>query len=273
MKRKILITRINLRVTVMMKDKEVDKGRPRLHGVFGLKLSSTLNKVFIPGLQWTSQVLAVKRAKKSGRWAQKKTAGMKLAKEWVTSSVTSSATGLQKQKRALRKKICEHGKTKSHVAAESILEKAKDDTLPTAVINYQCEHEKTTARVFRTAYKEAKRHRPAYGFEHEIDCQELNGLEMGRILHSNVSCSNIQQHISSEMRGKLLDKIVECAPKIALLLDEATGLNKKSALIVYLRLQLPDMKSPENIFLDLVELEDLSAEGIVHELLACLKKS
>ena len=119
------------------------------------------------------------------------------------------------------------------------MEKAKDDTLPTAVINYQSEHEKTTARVFRTAYEEAKRHRPAYGFEHEIDCQELNGLEMGRILHSNVSCSNIQQHISSEMRGKLLDKIVECAARIVLLLDEATGLNKKSALIVYLRLHIP----------------------------------
>lgn len=54
-------------------------------------------------------------------------------------------------------------------------------------------------------------------------------------------------------------------------MDEATSLNGKSALIVYLRLQLPEMKTPENIFVDLVELDDLSAEGIVRQLLACLE--
>ncbi len=94
---------------------------------------------------------------------------------------------------------------------------------------------------------------------------------MGRILHSDVACSNIQQHISSEMRRKMLDRIVECAPKIGLMLDEATSLNTKSALIVYLRLQLPEMETPENIFIDLVELDDLSAKRIVCKLLACLE--
>ncbi len=200
-----------------------------------------------------------------------KTAGMKLAKEWVSGSVTSSSTDTAKQKRALRKKVFEHGKTKAHISATGICEKAKEDTLPNAVINNQSEEIQTTARVFRTAYKEAKRHRPAYGFENEIDCQQLNGVEMGRILHSNVACSNIQQHISSEMRRKMLDRIVECAPKIGLLLVEATSLNTKSALIVYLRLQLPEMETPENIFIDLVELDDLSAEGIVRKFLACLE--
>lgn len=54
------------------------------------------------------------------------------------------------------------------------------------------------------------------------------------------------------MKKKLLERIVTCAPKIGLMLDEATGLNKKSALIVYLRLQLPEMESPESIFFDLI---------------------
>ena len=71
---------------------------------------------------------------------------------------------------------------------------------------------------------------------------------MGRILHSNVACSHIQEHIANDIKKKLLERVVTCAPKIGLMLDEATGLNKKSALIIYLRVQLPEMESPENIF-------------------------
>lgn len=51
---------------------------------------------------------------------------------------------------------------------------------------------------------------------------------MERTLPSNAACSHIQQ-------------------QIGLMLDEATGLNKKSALIVYLKLQLPAMDLPENV--------------------------
>ncbi len=83
-----------------------------------------------------------------------KTVGVKLAKRWVSGSVTSSATDTTKQKkRALRKKVFEHGKTKAHISATGICKKAKEDTLPNAVINNQSEEIQTTARVFRTAYK------------------------------------------------------------------------------------------------------------------------
>lgn len=249
----------------------IGEGETQTAGGIWTEAQFKAKKGFFPWLTMDKTGLGCEICKKVGSLGAEKTSGMKLAKEWVSGSVTSSAADLIKQKRALRKKVFEHGKTKAHISASSILEKAKEDTLPNTVINNQSEHVQTTARIFRTAYKEAKRHRPAYGFEHEIDCQELNGVEMGRILHSNVACSHIQQHISSEMTRKMLDKIVECAPKIGLILDEATSLNKKSALIVYLRLQLPEMESPENLFLDLVELDDLSAEGIVHKLLACLE--
>lgn len=39
-----------------------------------------------------------------------------------------------------------------------------------------------------------------------------------------------------------------------------------------MRLQLQDMDMPANIFVDLVELDDLSAEGIVHSLLLSLER-
>ena len=95
---------------------------------------------------------------------------------------------------------------------------------------------------------------------------------MGRILHSNVACVNIQKHISQEMKRKLFEKIVQCTPKLSLMLDEATSLSKKSCLIIYLRAQLPDMDKPTNIFTELVELDDLTAHGIVYKLFSALER-
>ncbi|XP_069507308.1 E3 SUMO-protein ligase KIAA1586-like isoform X1 [Ambystoma mexicanum] len=195
-----------------------------------------------------------------------KSHGMKLSKEWTECTVSSFGTNKDKQQRSLRKKIAEHFSTKAHVTASKILEQAKKDTLLKVTSRAQARKIATTARIFRTAYKEAKRNRPAY-------CQQLNGLDMGRILHSNVACSSIQQHISSEMKRKTFAKIVASSPKVTLLLDEPTALNKKkSVLIVYLCTQLQDMESPAHIFVDLIELSDVSAEGIVNSLLSSLQK-
>lgn len=80
-----------------------------------------------------------------------------------------------------------------------------------------------------------------------------------------MACANIQRHISLEMKQKLFEKIVVCAVKIGLMLDEATSLSRKSALIIYVRFQLSSMEWPENIFVKLAELQDLSAHGIVSQ--------
>lgn len=74
------------------------------------------------------------------------------------------------------------------------------------------------------------------------------------------------------MKRKLFDRVVECEPKLSVLLDESTSLNKKSTLIIYIRTQLPDMDKPSNLFTKLVELDDLSAEGIVRNLLSALER-
>lgn len=198
--------------------------------------------------------------------------GIKLSKEWSESTICSYGANKEKQQKSLRKKMTEHSLTKAHNTAAKILEQAKGNSLLHVTAKAQSVQLSRTSRVFRTAYQDAKQNRPAFGFEAEIECQQLNGLDMGRILHSNVACSNIQQHISSEMKKKMFAKITALSPKVGLLLDETTTLNKKNVLIVYLRMQLAEMKSPANIFVDLIELSDLSAEGVVNSLLSALKK-
>ncbi|XP_066475289.1 E3 SUMO-protein ligase KIAA1586-like [Tiliqua scincoides] len=127
-------------------------------------------------------------------------------------------------------------------------------------------HEKIiTAKIFRTAYKVAKENQSFHHFETEIDLQELNGVEMGRILHSTNACINIVNHISEEMRKTVVKKIVQSNNKISLIIDESTTISKITTLIVYVQccIEGVGMNAPINLFLDIVELEKVTADAAV----------
>lgn len=83
----------------------------------------TEKKKVIPSLQWTKLDWAVPFFKKVGSLGPEKTSGVKLAKEWISGSVTSSAPNLRRKQRALKKKLFEHGSTKTHVTASNICDK------------------------------------------------------------------------------------------------------------------------------------------------------
>jgi len=61
-----------------------------------------------------------------------------------------------------------------------------------------------------------------------VDLQVISGVDLGRILHTNVSCTQIIDHIASEMRKKLAKCIIENGTKLCILVDESTTLSKKS---------------------------------------------
>lgn len=86
-------------------------------------------------------------------------------------------------------------------------------------------HEKqATENIFRTAYKVVKENQSFNNFETEIDLQELNGVDMGRILHSDKACANIALHISKEMKKTFVNEIIKNDTKIGLIIDESTPL-------------------------------------------------
>jgi hypothetical protein len=99
-------------------------------------------------------------------------------------------------------------------------------------------HVETTIRVFRTVYKIAKQNRPFTDIPVDIELQELNGQNMGRVLHSNFSCANIVDHIAKEMRNKVAQYIIEHNLKISVMVDESTTVSHKSVLVICLRCTL-----------------------------------
>lgn len=133
------------------------------------------------------------------------------------------------------------------------------------------EHE-STARIFRTAYSIAKYQRPYTDLPKMTDLQILNGLDMGRVLQRNVSCSNIIDHIALKMRKKIALDIIENNRKITILVDESTTLSKKSMLVICLRCAVGEPDDIYTFLFDIVEIPNASAITIKEYILKSLVK-
>lgn len=95
---------------------------------------------------------------------------------------------------------------------------------------------------------------------------------MGQILHSRFSATNIIEHIAKEMQCSIVNNIVSSSSKLAVLIDEASTLSRKATMIVNIKASVLG-EPPEFIFLDLVELQDQTSEGIIQALMSCLTKA
>lgn len=115
----------------------------------------------------------------------------------------------------------------------------------------------------------AKMNQPFTDHDSLIELQEKNGVNMGTSLHSRYSSTKIVEHIAKEMQKKIVSSIVSSSSKLSVLIDEATSLSHKSAMIVNVEASV-DGATPEFVFLELVELESQRAEGIVEAVLDCL---
>jgi len=195
---------------------------------------------------------------------------LKLANEWTTTAIQPYGNTRDKMLTSLRKKIHSHSDSDSHKSALKVMSKANSDTLKKTIVEQQRSHVSCTTKVFRTIYYIAKHNRPYLDHTHLVQLQELNGIDMGRMLHSNVVAADICEHISQQMRRKLISAIIAAGLPISVLIDESTSLSHKSCLIVYIRCSVDDSVGPVTVFLDLLELSSLSAESIVDSLLSCL---
>lgn len=189
----------------------------------------------------------------------------RIATEWIEEGVKAFGATKRQRQKALRKKIYQHRQTDAHIKALELEKTAKKRKLEEAFMEQHSEHKEVTQKIFRIAYKQAKNCRPFNDFSDEIDVQIANGGAPGRILHTNVSCASIIDHIGQEM----CKTIIEGEGKFSVLIDESTTIGKHSTLIVYLRSSFKNAE-PITVFLDLVEAEDATAAGIKDALLTCL---
>ena len=100
-------------------------------------------------------------------------------------------------------------------------------------------------------------------------------MDKGRVLHSKTVAVDIIEHVhlSSQVKKKLLSKIIESRSKINVLVDESTSVGDKSTLTVFLRASVDSKPAPINFLLDSVELESLCTFHIADKIVDCLRKN
>lgn len=195
--------------------------------------------------------------------------GLKLSTEWGECAVSHFGVDKGKQQASLRKKIKEHKESQAHVKAADILTSASRETIQHQVQSMHKSELDTTIRVFRTAYKIGKHSRPFTDMPIDLNVQKLNGLNVGRVLHSNKTCGEIIDHIAHELKKKMAKDITENQRKLCVLVDESTTISGKTVLVVCLRSALADAE-PETFFWELIELDGTTADDITKALMECL---
>jgi hypothetical protein len=108
-----------------------------------------------------------------------------------------------------------------------------------------------------------KNDRPFTDHEDSIRLQKKNCLDIGIILHSRYSATEIIKHIASEFKKKLISELTAEDRKMSVLIDESTTLGKQSTSIVYIKTFLDEKE--EIIFLDLTALENQKPETITNQ--------
>ena len=150
---------------------------------------------------------------------------------------------------------------------------AKKDQIRDCFLIQSQDIAESTEKLFRTAYYIAKCNRPYTDYESLVQLQKSNGLKLGCTLHSRASATSIIELISTEMKTKLCQSIVEKDCKFSIMLDESTTSSNKSSLIIYLRSSLYRANGSSGSFsfpLELCELDGLSSNIITDTVLKTL---
>jgi hypothetical protein len=126
-----------------------------------------------------------------------------------------------------------------------------------------------TNKIFRTVYYISKSNRPFIDHEDLLKLQQLNGINVGTILHSRYSATTITDHLATEMRKRMVKHITASNAKLAVLIDESTSATSKSVLTVHLKADVGN-DHPIFMFLDLIELQSQTADVIARGLMDCL---
>ena len=116
---------------------------------------------------------------------------------------------LAKLQHSLRKKIKEHRDSRSHLKAVEIDKNTERNDIHQKIQDMHKAKHDTSCLVFRTAYKIGKHGRPFTDMPTDVTLQELNRVNMGRVLHTYKTCGDIIDHIATYMKKKIADEIIK----------------------------------------------------------------
>ena len=142
--------------------------------------------------------------------------------------------------------MSDHEKSKAHVSCSEELRirsaRVIEEACKKANTVWNEQHStriQNTARMFRTVYLIAWKHLSFRVSSHLVNLQQQNGVDMGSMLFSHQSCSNILRFVASKMSSRLTQFIINSDAPFSILMGESTTISNKTALIIYIRIVDP----------------------------------
>ena len=86
--------------------------------------------------------------------------------------------------KVLRKKVAKHASSKNHKDATEIISKQEKKVIESSILSLKTKSKSLTEKCNHTAYYVGYHNRPYTNYEHLIQFQEKNGVDLGRILHN-----------------------------------------------------------------------------------------
>jgi hypothetical protein len=142
----------------------------------------------------------------------------------------------------LLKKIDKHRDSSFHETCTKITEQKERNYIVTSTNRAQMLFEEregeniiTTEKIFRTAYECAHSQLSFSERNRLIALQQLNGIDCGRVLHSDHSCSEIIEFVAEKMCKKIIKHIVDTKALFSIMIDESTSCSNDQSIIIYIR--------------------------------------
>lgn len=149
--------------------------------------------------------------------------GVEISNEWIFIQVNGGKNPNKSARLTnLRHKLIKHLKTNAHLFAVKIEKDKNCNILSNAFETGRSTFLNTTQYIFRTAYYLSKNNRLFSDNLNLVELQHLNGINLGTTLHSRYSSTTIIDHISEQMKIKIVQNIIEIESKISILIDEST---------------------------------------------------
>uniref|UniRef100_A0A6Q2YYZ8 DUF4371 domain-containing protein n=1 Tax=Esox lucius TaxID=8010 RepID=A0A6Q2YYZ8_ESOLU len=182
--------------------------------------------------------------------------GVQMAEEWISGGVGGSSI------RAMRKMIYKHRDSLAHQKALCIEKQREKEVLPNMAATVTASLFEETANALRTAYFVAKERLAFTKMSCLVSLQETNGAKMGQLNRSEHACINMIEHVAVKMKKTVISKIKNNGSLLSITVDESSAFGI-SYLVIYIRADVTGRGDVENIFLDLVELDEgTTAENV-----------
>ena len=188
------------------------------------------------------------------------------ASPWASEGVSAAKDGCNTELshralyKSIQKKITKHFLSKIHIQEEKFTLLRQKEPLRNCVEKNIQVNDSSTEKLLKVAYSIALHNRPFTDYPKIIELSENLGVKFGSSLRDRMTCTRMIDCIATQMRSRLLEKILDSDELFSVVIDESDNISNTCCLIFYIHTIVDD--KPITLFLDIVEVKSRDSESL-----------